>query len=61
MKKLVKVLETVWESWLRDFWMGTSMCGIFFGLTFIESNILIGAIITMGCGLNALAMDKGIY
>lgn len=61
MKKMVKVLKTVWENWLRDFWMGTSMCGIFLGLFFVESNILVGAIITIVCGLNALAMEKGFY
>lgn len=61
MRKMVKLLGHVWENWLRGLLMGTSMLGIFFGLLLIESNILIGAIITVACGINALAMEKGFY
>lgn len=61
MRKMVKLLGHVWENWLRGLLMGTSMLGIFFGLLLIESNFPIGAIITVVCGFNALAMEKGIY
>ena len=61
MREMVKVFKPVWENWLRTIVMGISMLGIFFGLLLIESNFPIGAIITIVCGFNALAMEKGIY
>ena len=61
MRKMVKVFKPVWENWLRTIVMGISMLGIFFGLLLIESNFLVAAVIVVGCGVNTILMDNGIY
>ena len=61
MREMVKMFKLVWENWLRTIVMGISMLGIFFGLLLIESNPKVATVIIVGCGINAILMDNGIY